>query len=833
MASKRKQRITPHALLEIRTPGEIHLSPDGARVAFVVDEVDWEENEQVHHLFVGSTAEKESARQVTHGKAVDAFPRWSPDSKHLAFLRTPDDEDEDDDNDDGEPRAQVWVLPMDGLGGEARKLTDAKEGVETFDWLPDSKGVVYLAREPRATAVQTALDDRADDNDDAEVDREERFRQQIWRIDVEHGKAKLVHDGDFGIGEIAVSPDGAEVTFSTNYTGEPNDYHKADIWVVPIKGGPPKQLTEGPGGKFHPQWSPDGARVYFVSTIDPDISYSQENLYSVAKDGGPVRHETADFPYDLTGWHGFQFDDAGSVYVSAAVGTSTAIYVRRGQTHPGSSLATPPETGRDGEYGSGFEPLIDNDEHVHEFSVARNGAVAYVSSAADDAPEVLFLAPGAKDPVRISDLNGDWMDDYEIAPVDLVQWTSTGGLEIEGLLTYPVGYDPEREPEKRYPLVVSVHGGPHGRTVQALTSYSLSQVLAAAGFAVLSPNYRGSEGYGNDFSMASRGDLGGGDFEDILAGVDWAVEEGVVDNGRVGIIGSSYGGYLVNWAIAKSKRFKAAVSAFGIFSLISDFSNSEAPRWESEYLGGAYWETPDEYYRRSPSTYAKDIDTPVLILHGDDDPNTVITNSQELYNSLRLQGKTAQFVRYPREGHGFYEPKHCIDEMRRCLGWFEKYLVGDGTAPVYRVGEHVDHCGRRLTVPSAEVETYGLAPKKGRRYLEVQFILRGSAEPLTIGPADIGLARAGAKAVKPVGVPVDVLGQKALAESSNWRLRFEPAKDQDRIEAAAVAVAFRISDAAGIYLLTVKDFPPVTIDVGASDEDEDAHPTTEQRTKKA
>src|SRR3569833_746766 len=167
--AKRKQRITPHALLELKTPGEIHLSPDSTRVAFVVEETNWDDNETVQHLFAASTSEVESARQITHGKSLDSYPRWSPDGKHLAFLRTPHEDEVDEADVDGDSKAQVWVLPMDGFGGEAEKLTDAKEGIGVFDWLPDSKGIVYLAQEPRAKAVQTLLDDRTDDNDDAHV----------------------------------------------------------------------------------------------------------------------------------------------------------------------------------------------------------------------------------------------------------------------------------------------------------------------------------------------------------------------------------------------------------------------------------------------------------------------------------------------------------------------------------------------------------------------------------------------------------------------------------------------------------------------------------------
>lgn len=801
MASKRKQRLTPQALLEIRSPAEVHISPDASRVAFVVEETDWEENEEVQHLFVGRVLSGEGddgglARQVTHGKPVDAYPRWSPDGKWLAFLRTADENADEDDGDD-ESRAQVWLLPMDGLGGEAEKLTDAKEGVGIYDWLPDSSGIVYLAREPRPKPLQTAYEDKIDDADDAVVDREERFRQQIWRIDREHKRAGLVHAGDYGVGEIAVSPDGKLVAFSTNYTGEPNDYHKVDIWAVPVDGGEARPLAQGPGGKFHPVWAPDGSRVYYATTLDPEISYSQEKLYSVGLDGGAPVPETAEFPHDLTGWHGFQFDKSGALYLSVALGTSTVLYVRR-----------------DGR----FEPLLGEDEHIQEFSVAKDGTIAFISSAVDDAPEVYALASGRQSkPVALSDLNDDWMDDYELASTDLMTWPSTGGFEIEGMVTYPLGYVEGR----RYPTIVSLHGGPHGRAVQSLMSNGLHQLLAAAGFLVFAPNYRGSEGYGNAFSTASRGDLGGGDFEDVIAGIDRLIEEGAADGDRLGIMGSSYGGYLVNWAIARTKRFKAAVSAFGIFSFFTDFSNSEAPRWESEYLGGAYWEIPDEYHRRSPSTYARDIETPVLILHGVDDPNTFVANSHELYNALRLQGKTAQFVRYPREGHGFFEPRHRIDELRRCRAWFEKYLA-PADAPAFRLGDHVDHAGWRLTVVRADIEDYAGSTEKDGAYLEVQIVLRdtGAASELNLTPGDFSLSRRGStgRKIRPAGVPVDVLGQKSLAQGHGWRFRFHRRKDEPEI-AAAVAVAFPIDERGGEYDLIVNNFPSVALEIAPLDDD--------------
>ncbi len=787
-------------------PGEVQVAPDGRRVAYSVSETDWDGDRIAQHLYVAVADDEDTApRQLTRGLSEETEPRWSPDGKWLAFLTARDEEGTPDDDFDDEdaPKTQVWLLPMDGLGGEAERLTDAPEGVEAYDWMPDSGGVVFLAREPRAAPLHNAREDRLDRKDDAVVEREEKFRQQIWRIGIEDKKAKLAHPGDYGIGELAVSPDGDSVAFTTNYTGEENDYHRADVWTLELATGMTRQLTDGPGGKFHPVWTPDGKAVLFTCPLNPELSYSQENLYSVTLDDQSVINLTADFPHDLTERNGVWFDRQGALYVAAAVGTTTGLY------------RCAPE-------GKEFAPVVQNDEHVHEFHVAPNGSLAYVASSTTEVPELLWLAPDAPESVPLTDLNEDWLDKYQLAETDLVSWDSSDGLTIEALLTLPAGYD-EAEP---LPLIVSLHGGPHGRTVQAISPFSTAQVWAAEGYAVLSPNYRGSEGYGEEFGTANRADLGGGDFQDVMAGVDWAIAEGLADAEHLGIIGSSYGGYLVNWTVTKTTRFQAAVSQFGIFSLVTDFSNSQAPRWDQEYLGGQPWEVPGLYIKHSPASYVQNVQTPVLILHGDNDGNTFIANSQEMYTALRLQGKTVEFVHYPREGHGFYEPQHRLDEMRRIQSWFDRYVRGGGQPATYRIGDRVTQDGWELTVTSAALQTYAGRPEDDRRYIEVTFVLRDKAErkaPLTLVPADVTLTRGVStttRSGRPVGVPVDVLGQKILAEGQGWKFAFTPGKEERGL-AVPVALTFRITNTGGPYALTVKDFPPVTMDVPAADTKDD------------
>ena len=786
--------------MELKIPGDVQVAPDSVCVAYGVSETDWEDNSVVQHLYLAKVGDDAEPRQVTRGEGSETDPRWSPGGKWLAFLSSRDDPGSEDYDAEDEPKAQVWLLPTDGGGGEAEKLTDAPEGVGDYDWLPDSSGIVYLAQEPRPKPLQTAHEDRQERKDDAVVERLEKFRQQIWRIDRDKKKPKLVHPGDYGIGEIAAAPDGKSVAFTTNYTGEVNDYHKSDVWVVDIESGAARAVADGPGGKFHPVWTHDGARLLYIAPLDPDLSYSQPNLYAVPLEGGEPINLTADFPHDLTGWHGVWTDCAGRIYALAALGTVTAVFRYENER---------------------WEQITPNDQHLHDYHVAPSGGLALVASGAADVPELLWLAQGSKEAEALTDLNGEWADSYALAPTDLVTWQASDGLTIEGLLTLPLDY----EEGAKYPLVVSLHGGPHGRMVQALSPYTASQVWAAEGYAVLSPNYRGSEGYGNAFSTASRHDLGGGDAGDVLAGIDQAIQEGVADGSKVAVIGSSYGGYLVNWLISRTQRFQAAVSQFGIFSLVTDFSNSQAPRWETEYLGGYPWDNPKLYAERSPSTYLKDIHTPVLILHGEGDPNTFIANSQEMYQSLRLLGRTVEYVHYPREGHGLGEPQHRLDELRRCLVWFDKYLKGAGERTAYRTGEKIVQDGWELVVTSATLETYAGRTDDDHRHVEIALALRDTTETrrtLTVGPADLSLTRTTppGRRARPVGLPVAVLGQTALAEGTGWSFAFAPGPD-DRALAAPLAVTFRLPKTGGTYQFRFRNFPPVILEVPAAETKDD------------
>ncbi|MFH1572395.1 MAG: prolyl oligopeptidase family serine peptidase [Acidobacteriota bacterium] len=281
-------------------------------------------------------------------------------------------------------------------------------------------------------------------------------------------------------------------------------------------------------------------------------------------------------------------------------------------------------------------------------------------------------------------------------------------------------FSPDRS-GSRVPLVVSPHGGPHGRVTDRFNGEY--QVWAAQGYASLSPNFRGSSGYGAAFDVANKKDIGFGDYQDLMSGVDRVIEMGIADPGRMAIQGGSYGGFMTNWVITQTDRFKAAVSKYGLWNLVTDWSNSDNPRWELNYLEAYYWDDLALWLKHSPGNYVKNVKTPVLILHGDSDPNTELSNSREMYQALLHAGKTVEFVVYPREGHGISgEPNHILDRQQRVVDWFARHVLHEPEG--HPAGKPVTDGDWEMAVARVSVSSPGPAADQSSKDLRVECTLR-------------------------------------------------------------------------------------------------------------
>ncbi|MCD6451938.1 MAG: S9 family peptidase [Acidobacteria bacterium] len=633
--SEEKKTITIEEMVGVKTISSLAFSPEGESAVFVLNRVNFAKNHYNPDLYLIRFKKNEIIRLTTSEKR-DSSPKWSPEGGLIAFLS----------NRVGK-KNQIFLIRDDG--GEAWQLTKEKEGVISFSWLSGDT-IVYTTREPLPKKERERREKEKKKGFDARVVGKDKRKILFFSIDVKSGKKRKITTADYGVGEIVASPKGDLVAYTTNYTGDRDDYLNYDIFLLDVKTGKARKLTGFPGPERMPRFSPDGRFIAYLAPVDPTFAASIERIYIIPVVGGKARPLTSSFDRTISR---FRWSADGKfIYFEAPLGTETHIF----------RVPAP---------GGKVERITRGKANYYGFDIDRMAKrMLLVREDEKSLPEVFLLPLSGKGAERkITALNLD-LSKRKIGKQGVISWRSSDGLKIEGVLVKPVDY----KPGVRYPLIVIVHGGPHGRVRNVFRDRGM-QIFAASGYAVLAPNFRGSSGYGNRFGTINRGDLGGGDFRDIMAGVDKVIELGIADPDRLGIMGGSYGGYMTNWAITQTKRFKAAVSMYGIFNFITDFSNSNIPTFEKEYLGYYYWEKLDPYLRRSPFYYVRNIETPVLILHGDADANTFISNSLEMYTALKKLKKRFEFVRYPREGHGISrEPAHRIDVLRRALSWFDNYL---------------------------------------------------------------------------------------------------------------------------------------------------------------
>jgi dipeptidyl aminopeptidase/acylaminoacyl peptidase len=641
----------------------VRLSPDGERVAYQLSWADAESRQTRSRIVVRRLLDQEPVDTAT-GPRRDHSAEWSPDGRSIAYVSR------------SEAADQVFVLDAAGAGG-ARQLSSRPEGAASPSWSPDGSHIAFIG---------VALEDHEAVVDDPRLPDS---KDQVRRTPVARVARRLdyKHDGQgFGDGR----------------------YHH--LFVAPAAGGEATQLTSGAWDVQGFDWSPDSRRLVVAGNAAPDSDLQREvNLYSVDLAGNRatiagglyLESPTWSPQGDLIAFVAPNGHEAGLVerlWVVASEGGVPRCLTLSLDQAVGDSIITDMRGGhgearirwsKDGNRiyflssGPGVSSLYSCDldgnlwpeaggpRRIYDFDVS-SGVFALCASDTSNPGELHIITQGAE--ARMSDLN-PWLRERYVAQPERHQFTAPDGWVIEGWLLKPENFDAG----KLHPLVLEVHGGPHGQYGWAF--FHEMQILAGMGYLVLYANPRGSDGYGEVFRQAVVRDWGGKDYADLMTAVDQLVERnGAVDTARLGIGGGSYGGYMTNWAIGQTDRFAAAVSMRSISNLVSEYAQHDIVIWGALELGPAPWPDLDELWRRSPIRYVQNIKTPLLLTCGEMDLRCAISQSEELFGAMRLLGKTVEMVRFPEESHDISRsgrPDRRVERLRRIAGWFERYL---GTA---------------------------------------------------------------------------------------------------------------------------------------------------------
>jgi dipeptidyl aminopeptidase/acylaminoacyl peptidase len=615
-------------------------------------------------------------------------PRWSPDGNSIAFLSQQEEQD------------GLWVVRLDKP--EPRFLASITAtnffityAGEPFAWSPDSKRIAYVSA--RAEAPEPPDRSRRGDDPRA-IDRiqyksrtsfSDNRRTHVWVVDVDRPIPVQLTSGAFYDHSVAFSPRGDEIAFLSNREPDPDAVNNSDIFAVDL-GGQTRQITQTKGCEYDPVWSPDGRSIAYTATkreiTTIDSVAEDAHLWVIPATGGNGRELTFDQDRRVRDPR-WSADGRSIVYLATDRGYSTIFRIAAdgGKVSRFSIHLWQGEiVGRFSELDTKLFPtagpalpqplafqITSFSFSNRSQSIGREISFPFVITFGTALrPSEVWTGFGGNLPLRrLSAHNDSLMRSLRLVAPEEINFASFDGTPIQGWLMRPPGCSSDR----KCPLILSVHGGPHG--MYGWSFNPAFQVYAGRGYGVLYLNPRGSSGYGQRFSDGTLNEWGGGDYRDLMAGVDEALKRNSwIDGARLGVTGGSYGGFMTNWIVTQTPRFRAGVAVASVSNLISFYSTSLYQDLIHAEFGGFPWDNFDVLWQWSPLRYVRQVQTPTMFIHGELDNDVHITQAEEMYMALKRRGVETLFVRYPREGHSFREPKHRIDALERTLAWFDRFV---------------------------------------------------------------------------------------------------------------------------------------------------------------
>jgi dipeptidyl aminopeptidase/acylaminoacyl peptidase len=634
-----KRPMTIVDLLEVPQIQDPQLSPDGSELLYVQSEANWKENKRIDHIF-RVDVDGSNLVELTNGEKGENSPRWSPDGTSIIFVAERG----------GDENAQLYLIA--NRGGEAERLTDHASAVHAPRWSPDGRYVYFLAPDPK-----TEEEKKKDELKDDVFAFDENFKQEhLWRIPIAERKEERLTGGDYSIWDYELSRDGAQIAHHRAPSPLFDNFDEGEVWLMRADGTDAKRLTDNTVAESGAELSPDGKWVLFTSdSNDTFETYYNDNLFLVPSAGGAHRMLLADMPYEVRSAH--WSDDGRSIYFTANTGVRTEL----------------------------FRVTVD-DEQLVQLTRGEHSIVdwTYAAEASkhvfgidqrDNAGDLYWMSANGGEPTRITHVY-DYLDrEFRLPRQEAVQWKGEDSATVEGLLYYPLDY----VEGQRYPLAVQTHGGPASSDKFGFGGWrSYVPVLAAKGYFVFKPNYRGSTGYGDEVLRDMVGHYFRQAHLDVMTGVDALIERGLVDGDQMVKMGWSGGGHMTNKIITYTDRFKAASSGAGAVDWISMYAQSDVRIYRTPWFGGTPWQEDapiDTYWNHSPLKDIYKVTTPTIILVGEKDVRVPPPQSIELYRALKSLGVPTHLYIAPREPHGWRELRHELFKVNVELEWFEKHCM--------------------------------------------------------------------------------------------------------------------------------------------------------------
>jgi len=635
---------SPNQTIKHKAISAVRVSPDGKKVVYAVKELKTIEgkSEFINHLYL-SGADKMSIIQLTQGEKNNTNPKWSPDGKQIAFVS----------NRDG--KNNLYLLTIGG--GEAERLTDLKSGINDFKWSSKGNQIAFTSSD--------ILANKEEENKKSGKDwffMNENFKQgrlyllQISKKDEDGmSQIKALTKENRHINSFSWSPDDQWISYAHAASASVEDNVFCDISMINVNSGEVKVITDSPVGENQPLFSPDGNFIAYYNLDEKGIwgGTSSVKIFSLKDGKVQTLADTPNGPAELIGWS----SDGKSVFTLEPFQTSSRIF----RLSSDGKQAIEWNTGMKGVL-SGLE-LNMNGTHfgfiLQNTTVPQDG---YISNSVSFSP------------IKISNINPE-IAGFPIPKTELIKWKSFDGMEIEGLLTYPINY----EKDKKYPFILNIHGGPAGvfneNFIAAQGVYPLA-AIAENDIFILRPNPRGSNGYGLKFRLSNHRDWGGGDYKDLMAGVDYAISNGWADPDKMGVMGWSYGGFMSSWVVGHTNRFKVASIGAPVVDLITQDLTDDIPSFLPSYMEKQPYEDWDVYAEHSPLRYVQNVKTPVLLQHGEADIRVPFSQGLMYYNALKRRGVPVRFLVLPRQPHGPIEPEMLLKTNQTNLSWMLHYLQG-------------------------------------------------------------------------------------------------------------------------------------------------------------